>query len=119
MLESIQRWNLVLVPLAAGLALVTTGFREAWSVALGGVVSALNFWMTIHLVRRTFRPEPDKWGAWMLVGKFVGLIALVTLLVWGVKPDWQAFGLGFCTIVAAMLLRALYEAFRGTEEEET
>ncbi len=119
MLESIQRWNLALIPIAVALAFASGGPRNAWSLALGALVGAANFWLTIQVVRRVFVPEPKSGGALMMVGKFLGLLALVTALVWWWKPDLQSFGLGFSTIVAAMFLRALYEAFRsGTEEEE-
>lgn len=118
MLESIQRWNLALIPIAVALGFYVNGSRYAWSLALGAAVGAANFWLTIRVVRRVFVPEPQSGSGFLLVGKFAGLLALVTALVWWLRPDLQAFGLGFCTIVAAMLSRAFYEVFRGVPEEE-
>lgn len=118
MLESIQRWNLALIPIAVVIAFAGGGFRPAWSVALGAAVSAANFWLTIRVVRRVFGEEPSKGWAFVMVAKFAGLFASVTLLVWWLRPDLGQFGVGFSTIVAAMLSKALYEVIRGGAEEE-
>lgn len=119
MLESIQRWNLALIPIAVLIAAYSGGFRAAWSLALGAAVAAANFWLTIRVVRRVFVPEPVKGGGLLMVGKFFGLLAFITVLIWWLRPEYQGFGLGFSTIVVAMFSRALYEAFRGVTEEET
>ena len=110
-LAVIQKVNLVVWPLTTGIAAMGWSPRAAVGVALGGLLGAVNFWLTIQVVRRVFvaDPEPRKGGVGMVLVKFFGLFSVVAWLLWIVRPDPIGFGVGFCSILMSIVLKAIFD----------
>ena len=112
-LAKIQKLNLVVLALAIGWAAWKHGSSMALSVAIGGVLGAANFWLTSQVVRRAVRPQGASAG--LVVVKFVALFGAVGGVVWFLRPDSTGFALGFCSVLVAIVAKALVDLF-GEEE---
>jgi hypothetical protein len=120
-LARIQKWNLVVWAAATGLAAWIDGADSAKSVGLGGAVGAANFWLTAQVIRRTFvasgEDEAGPSGG-LLVLKFVGLFAAVGGALWFFQPDSLGFGLGFCTVLVAIVVKTVADLVMQKDEQD-
>ncbi|HVO31083.1 MAG TPA: hypothetical protein VMV18_10115 [bacterium] len=119
-LARIQKWNLVVLAAAIGGAAWHLGPSVAEAAAIGGALGAANFWLTAQVIRRTFVPEGgDERPGGALIGlKFLALFAVVGGVLWYVHPDTLGFGLGFCSILVAIVGNAVADLVTQKSDDE-
>ena len=115
-LAKIQKLNLMVLALAIGWAAWKHGVPMAMSVAIGGVLGAANFWLTSLVVRRALEPEGRSSG--LIAVKFMVLFGGAGAVIWVVRPDGIGFALGFCSVLIAIVLKALVDLVKQRDEEE-
>lgn len=120
-LHAIQLIHLVVWAASTGFAAWRYGERAAMAVGIGGLVAAVNFWLTMLLIRKVV-PESGQEasgvasssgsGAGLVIVKFGGLFGGTGMLLWQVRPDPVGFGVGFCTILMAIVVKAFVDLIR-------
>lgn len=122
LLAAYQRWNLVILSMGSIACGLIFSFREGWSVALGGIVSAANFWLTVQVVRRIFVPAGEmKQPGLALLAVFLKyglLFGAVGLLLWQLRPEGAGFAGGFCSILVAITAKSVSQMIHGTDRED-
>lgn len=117
-IREILVWDVAVLILAVGYTALRHESHVTVSVALGGIVGALNFWLTGWVVRRTFVADPKRSsGGWLML-KFLGFFGLVGWIIWQVRPQSVGFGAGFATVIVAIVCKAIVDAIRGVPDEE-
>lgn len=115
-LARIQKLNLVVLAGAIGWAAWRHGSTMAQAVAIGGVLGAANFWLTSQVVRRAVRPDGASGG--LVAVKFVVLFGVVGGVVWLLHPDSTGFAVGFCSVLVAIVARALVDLVKQRNDDE-
>lgn len=118
-LHAVQSIHLVVWAAAIGIAAWRYGERAAVAVGIGGLVAAANFWLTMLLIRRVVPtakagapPESSGSGTALVIVKFGGLFGGTGMLLWQVRPDPVGFGVGFSTILMAIVVKAIVDLVR-------
>lgn len=113
-LATFQRWNLAILAVAIVPVWLLAGSRAAWSLAIGGLLGAANFWLTGEVVRRVFVPDEEtrRGAGAFLVLKYGALFGAVGCVLWLLRPEGVAFTAGFCSILAAVTASAVRDAIR-------
>lgn len=114
-LATIQKLNLVVLAVAIGWAAWSHGRFVTWSVAVGGALGALNFWLTSQVIRRSFVPEGASGG--LVAVKFVVLFGVVGGVLWFLQPDSTGFALGFCSVLVAIVLKTIVDMTKQKHDE--
>ena len=112
-----QKWNVVVLAAAIALARWNYGPRAGFSLALGGILGAINFWLTAAVIRLTFTPDlrPGAGGVAMVVLKFLAFFGGVGAALLMLRPDSIPFGIGFCTILVVIVLFAIIDLAKGDD----
>ena len=115
-LHAVQLIHLVVWAASTGFAAWRYGERAAMAVGIGGLVAAANFWLTMLLIRRVVPteggPEGSGSGTALVIVKFGGLFGGTGMLLWQVRPDPVGFGVGFSTILIAIVVKAFVDLIK-------
>lgn len=119
-LARIQKWNVVVVLLATAWAAWKFGPPMAVAVALGGGLGTANFWLTSLIIRRTFVPDEQSAakGGGLVTLKFLMLFGLIGLVLVTLRPNAMGFGLGFCSILVAIVASTVADLALGKKDDE-
>lgn len=127
-LHAIQLIHLVVWAASTGFAARRYGEHAAMAVGIGGLVAGVNFWLTMLLIRKVApssgaeSSSSSAGGTGLVIVKFAGLFGGTGLLLWKVRPDPVGFGVGFCTILMAIVVKAVVDLIRpglwGTYDDE-
>lgn len=105
--EAMERINLLLVAIAAGLGFFW-GSHKALAIFVGGALMAGCFRITIMAMRALFiKEEAKRWPLVIYWLKFTSIIAIVGVLVFKFEIDPAGFLIGLSLIVVAIVAEAV------------
>ncbi len=112
-IEKIERLNLLLVGLSAGIGWLV-GYGHIFSLILGGIVMQGNFWLLKKLVRSALSASPKGWAgkshaALWFAAKSVFFLALLGALLLHYPVHGQSFAVGVSLLLLACVIVGLSE----------
>lgn len=108
MLRRVKRTILILGVTGALILGFTRGVRMGGGFLLGAAASYLSFWRWQKVVE-ALGPSPKRRSAWLLVFRFVGLIAAGYVIIKLTGVNLAAALVGLLVAAAAVTIEILYE----------
>lgn len=118
----IERLNYVIGAIAIAVAMVTQAQDVALGLAIGVLLTCLNFFVLRKLVTKWTREAATGRGgnaSLLMLPKMVGLMGAVALVVIFLPVNVVAFTIGYSIFIVSIVLEATYSALRTPDSEPT
>jgi hypothetical protein len=116
----IERINYALGAVCVLVALLTQDRPAVLGVALGAVLTCLNFYVLRRLVVKWTADAAEGRGrsAVLMLPKMVGLMAAVALIVMFLPIDVVAFTIGYSIFIVSIVAETIYTGMRPSTDED-
>jgi ATP synthase I chain len=119
-LKKIERLNWALGALAVAAAAVFFSRDVVFGVALGSLLTCVNFWSIRTLASRILRSQGGRRTtlSLLLLGKMILLFALVFLAMWLLPISIPGLAAGLSVFLISVAVESLRHALRPTHKDE-
>ena len=119
-LKKIERLNWILGALAVAAAAVFFARDVVLGVALGALLTCINFWSIRTLTARILRSQGARRTtlSLLLLGKMILLFALVFLAMWFLPISIPGLAAGLSVFLISVAVESLRHALRPTHKDE-